>query len=168
MSARVEPSMPLPDVSMAAAVEAEPLVLRPPAEHVDDALEAVAALAGRQSGIAESTLIDLVARVLQLSGDNRGLEWDIVRAWVEVGFLDLLSGWRWSGRKYFARRPHVTVMTVGGELRAAVSGLLTVSTKKALRSTLPSIRCKVRIARPIRCSVSSWGFFSSSSRMKRV
>jgi hypothetical protein len=136
-SAQVLATMPLPDVSVPNS-GLEELRTSLPSPHLDDVIEAVAALSARQAGVAESTIIELVARILQLSRTDRGVDWDVVRAWVEVGILDQLDNWRWSGRRYYARRPHLVVMSIGGEERAVVSGLLTSACRMALEDHVAS------------------------------
>jgi hypothetical protein len=81
------------------SVEADPRTAR--------LAEALAALSANRKGLVEAELLELFARVLGVA--DRLLTWDIVRAWIEAGYLDLLSRRAWRGRVYFARRPRLVI-----------------------------------------------------------
>lgn len=73
--------------------------------------EAIAAISLRRKGIGEPVLLDLIKRSFGASVEP-GV-WDAVRAWLEAGYLDVLSRRHWRGRVYFARRPRL-IVTKGG------------------------------------------------------
>jgi hypothetical protein len=77
---------------------------------LDQCTEAIAAISVRRKGISESELLELFAQILQIP-QGPGI-WDVVRSWIESGYIDALLPRRWRGRIYFARRPRL-VMVVG-------------------------------------------------------
>lgn len=74
---------------------------------LDRFVEALAALATNRKGLGEAEVLDLLDQVVGI-GEGR-LMWDVLRAWVEAGYLDVLTRRRWRGRVYFARRPCLVV-----------------------------------------------------------
>lgn len=74
---------------------------------LDRFVEALAALAARRKGLAEAEVLTLLAK--QVGVDDYSLGWDVLRAWVEAGYLDTLIRRRWRGRVYFARAPRLVV-----------------------------------------------------------
>lgn len=88
---------------------------------LDRFVEAVAAISVARKGIAESELVELLQKILRAEG-GRGV-WDVVRAWLEAGFLDVFSRRHWRGRVYFARRPRLVFLDGEFGSRVVLHGL---------------------------------------------
>ncbi|PAP74165.1 hypothetical protein [Rubrivirga marina] len=70
-------------------------------------VEVVAALSTTRAGLPEGEFVRLLASVLGVPGGP--LLWDVARAWVEAGHLDLLAPNAWPNRRYVARRPALVI-----------------------------------------------------------
>ena len=91
--------------------------------HIDRLVEALSAISVMRKGIAESEIVDLTR--LFIKDASGPAVWGILRGWVEAGYLDCLTKRHWSGRVYFARRPHMVLIPDGehGTVRAVLHGL---------------------------------------------
>jgi hypothetical protein len=99
----------------------------------DDMVEALASIALRKQGVAEADFL----RIMQAVGVlTPGVPtWDVVRAWVEAGYVDVLTNPRWRGRTYFARRPRlVAIPSTDGSVRVVLHGLASRATRHRVRN----------------------------------
>lgn len=88
---------------------------------LDRFVEVMAAICTRRKGIAESEFLELLEKVVGV--DVGQTIWDVARAWLEGGYLDVLSRRHWRGRVYFARHPRLVVTQSDGEPRVVLHGL---------------------------------------------
>jgi hypothetical protein len=103
-----------------------------PTPHAVEALkEVIAALSLSRSKIAERDILHWTQAVL---GIDDSLVWDVVRAWVEAGFIDCYIFRRWRMKAYFARRPRFIAFRYTGErtIRAVLQGLSTAALLREL------------------------------------
>lgn len=90
-------------------------------------MELCGGLAMRRRGIPEAEFLEFLKRTLRV---DRYRLWDVVRGWVEAGYLDQLMFRRWRRIEYFPRIPRFVMDRVGSQVRGALTGLAT----SALRS----------------------------------
>lgn len=90
-------------------------------------MEICGGLAMRRRGIPEAEFLEFLQKTLRV---DRYRLWDVVRGWVEAGYLDQLMYRRWRRTEYFPRIPQFLLDRDGARVRAALSGLAT----SALRS----------------------------------
>lgn len=101
---------------------------------LDRFVEALAALAANRKGLGEGEVLDLLARLVGV--DDGPPAWDVIRAWVEAGYLDVLSRRRWRGRVYFARRPRLVVTRLEPRPVVVLHGLAPYRLRARARSVL--------------------------------
>jgi hypothetical protein len=77
---------------------AQSLPVIPPADlsdeqhsRLDDLIEICSAIALRRQGVAEPEMIEFFKKTLEMRDAPRSLLWDVIRAWVEAGYMDLLT-----------------------------------------------------------------------------
>ncbi len=98
----------------------------------DEMVEALACIGLRRQGLAEEEFVALGQAVGVLAPGEP--IWSAIRAWVEAGYVDVLSNPRWRGRTYFARRPRlVAVPSNAGSVRLVLHGLASRSTRYRVR-----------------------------------
>ena len=97
---------------------------------VKDLETVLSALACRRQGINETEMRNLVERVLQVR--NPRAQWEILRAWEEIGYFDRLLNLRWQDRRYFAKVPRLALYKVATEFRATLYGLCADSVRRRL------------------------------------
>jgi hypothetical protein len=84
-------------------------------------IEVIAALGSNRQGIGEGELLDWFEKVL--SAGRQAPVWDVVRAWVEAGYLDARTRTTWRGRVYFARAPRLVSLRIPGGTKLVLTGL---------------------------------------------
>jgi hypothetical protein len=101
---------------------------------LDRFVEALAAICASRKGIAESEFLELLESMLQVEA---GPEiWDVVRAWLEAGYVDALSRRHWRGRFYFARRPRLVITRNDSDTYVVLHGLAPHSLRARAATTL--------------------------------
>ena len=79
----------------------------------DAAVEVAAALASRRAGLGEGEFLSLLTEV---AGVPEADLWEVARAWVEAGAVDVLTPRSWVSRTYLARRPRLVVYDAGASV----------------------------------------------------
>lgn len=104
----------------------------------DELVEALAGIGLRRRGIPEKEFLDVCEGVGILEpGVSR---WDVVRAWAEAGYIDVLINPRWRGRMYFPRSPRLVALPVGaGISRLVLHGLPCRITRHRVRQTFSEL-----------------------------
>ena len=118
---------------------------------LDRFTEAVAALSTQRRGIGESELLGLLQSIV---GAEQGPGiWDVARAWLEAGYLDVLSRRRWRGRVYFARRPRLVVSHDAEEPTIVLHGMAPYRLRVHARTVLRALGASELAGRSISRSV---------------
>jgi hypothetical protein len=81
----------------------------------------LASISENRRGIPENKIVELMSSRLKLTGS---LRWNVLRAWVEAGYLDVLTDARWRSRVYFAIQPRLTLTRSTNGLTASLTGLV--------------------------------------------
>ena len=81
----------------------------------------LASISENRRGIPEHRIVELMSSRLKLAGSSR---WNVLRAWVEAGYLDVLTDARWRSRVYFAKQPRLTLTRGTNDLTASLTGLV--------------------------------------------
>lgn len=104
----------------------------------DELVEALACIGLRRRGMSEKEFLDVCEGVGILEpGISR---WDMVRAWAEAGYIDVLTNPRWRGRMYFPRHPRLVALPVGaGFSRLVLHGLPCRITRHRVRQTFSQL-----------------------------
>ena len=85
-------------------------------------MEICGGLAMRRRGLPEVEFLELIQKTLTV---ERYHVWDVVRAWIEAGYLDQLMYKKWRRTEYYARRPQLKLSHNGQLVRGALTGLTT-------------------------------------------
>ena len=98
----------------------------PAAKGVETLKEILAAISLSRSKIAEWEILNWIRAALGIDG---ALLWDVLRAWVEAGFVDCHVFRRWRMKAYFARCPRLVAFRKqgAGTIHAVVQGLSTTA-----------------------------------------
>lgn len=119
------------------------------AEDVRSVVEILAAVGQRRQGIDEADLIEWARRALGVDGPP---VWDVIRSWVESGFLECTVYRHWKKRSYFPRRPRLVIYRRRGGtfLNAVVLGLLPSLSRQQLEEVAQRRGARLGY-RPQRC-----------------
>ena len=107
-------------------------------------METLGGLAMRRKGIPEGYVLELIQKCLGVNQYKK--RWDIVRAWVEGGYLDPLHYKKWRRTDYFARVPRFALESKEGQVQGVLTGLATSSFRKRVDVELESQRVKTASA----------------------
>lgn len=90
-------------------------------------MEIYGGLAMRRRGLPEAEFLEFLQKTLTV---DRYRLWDVVRAWVEAGYLDRLMSRNWQRTEYFPRIPRFVLDQNGSQVRGALPGLATSSLRR--------------------------------------
>lgn len=105
---------------------------------IDRLTEILAALTLRRRNVRESDVLCWIELVLGVHGR---LVWDILRAWVEAGCLEVLVNRRWRARTLFARGPRLLALSTSDrrDVSAVLQGLVPTALRVELRRIAPTL-----------------------------
>jgi hypothetical protein len=84
-------------------------------------IEVLAAIGSNRQGLGEGDLLGWFERMLGAELQSR--IWDVVRAWMEAGYLDARTRATWRGRVYFPREPRLVAVPESNAIRLVLTGL---------------------------------------------
>ncbi len=102
-----------------------------PHPRLDDVVTAIIAISNNRVGIDRRWLGEFLREIFAI---DPATSLQVVRAWQEAELLDELVNVRWSGRRWVAASPHLSVFRVPSGIRATFSGLSLTITAAELAS----------------------------------
>lgn len=84
-------------------------------------------------GLQERDLLALFKTALADAGDGVTNPWDLIRVWVEAGFMDPLSRMSWRGRLYYGVSPHLVLGHDGVSAFGTLVGTVTTAARRRVR-----------------------------------